>query len=71
MRYVLIGLLQGIFFSVGMVSAQVPSDTRCQALASQFSESPDSLATQELERLRFCVNQALEFREQRLGGELL
>lgn len=71
MRYVLIGLLHGIIFSVGMASAQEPPDARCQALASQFSENPDSLALQELERLRFCVNQALEHREQSLKGELL
>ena len=71
MRYVLTGLLHGIIFSVGMVFAQEPLDVRCQALASQFSENPDNLAMQELERLRFCVNQALEHREQSLKGELL
>ena len=71
MKYLLTGLLHGIIFSVGMVSAQEPPDARCQALASQFSENPDSLAIQELERLRFCVNQALEHREQSLKGELL
>jgi hypothetical protein len=71
MRYVLTGLFHGIIFSVGMVFAQEPLDVRCQALASQFSENPDNLAMQELERLRFCVNQALEHREQSLKGELL
>jgi hypothetical protein len=70
MRYVLIGLLLGITFSSGTVSAQ-PPDAQCQNLANRFSENPDSLAMQELELLRFCVNQALEHREQSLKGELL
>lgn len=70
MRYVLIGLLLGITFSSGTVSAQL-TDVQCQDLANRFSENPDSLAMQELERLRFCVNQALEHREQSLKGELL
>ena len=71
MRYVLTGLLLGIIFSSGTVSAQEPPDAQCLTLANKFSESPDSLAIQELERLRFCVNQALEHREQSLTGELL
>lgn len=71
MRYVLIGILQGIIFLVNVVSAQEPPDSRCQALANQFSQNPDSLAIQELERLRFCISQALEQREQSLKGELL
>jgi hypothetical protein len=71
MRYVLTGLLLGITFSSGTVSAQEPPDARCQNLANRFSQNPDSLAIQELERLRFCVNQALEHREQSLNGELL
>jgi hypothetical protein len=48
-----------------------PADAQCQNLANRFSENPDSLAMQELERLRFCVNQALEHREQSMKGELL
>jgi hypothetical protein len=71
MRFVLIVLLLGIIFSSGTVSAQEPADAKCQILANQFSENPDSLAIQELERLRFCVNRALEHREQSLKGELL
>jgi hypothetical protein len=71
MRYVLIGILQGIIFLVNVVFAQEPPDSRCQTLANQFSQNPDSLAIQELERLRFCISQALEHREQSLKGELL
>lgn len=71
MKYGLTGLLLGIIFSSGTVSAQEPPDVRCQNLANRFSQNPDSLAIQELERLRFCVNQALEHREQSLNGELL
>ncbi len=71
MRYVLTGLLLGIIFSSGTVSAQEAPDAQCLTLANKFSENPDSLAIQELERLRFCVNQTLEHREQSLKGELL
>ncbi|MDH5575795.1 MAG: hypothetical protein OEY80_09955 [Nitrospirota bacterium] len=71
MRYLLTGLLLGIIFSSGTVSAQEPPDAQCQNLANRFSQNPDSLAIQELERLRFCVNRALEHREQNLKGELL
>ncbi len=71
MRYVFTGLLVGILFSCGTVSAQEPPDTRCLNLAKKFSEAPDSLAIQELERLRFCVQQALGHREQNLKGEIL
>ena len=71
MRYLLTGLLLGIIFSSGTVSAQEPADAQCQNLANRFSQNPDSLAIQELERLRFCVNRALEHREQNLKGELL
>jgi len=71
MRYVLTGLLLGIIFSSGTVSAQNPPDAQCLTLANKFSENPDSLAIHELERFRFCVNQALEHREQSLKGELV
>jgi hypothetical protein len=71
MKYVFTGLLVGIIFSSGTVSAQEPPDARCLALANQFSEAPDSLTLQELERLRFCVQQALAHREQNLKGEIL
>jgi len=71
MRFILTGLLLGIIFSCGTVTAQEPPNTQCLNLANRFSENPDSLAIQELERLRFCVNQALEHREQSLKGELL
>ena len=71
MRYLLTGLLLGIIFSSGTVSAQEPPDAQCQSLANRFSQNPDNLAIQELERLRFCVNQALEHRERNLKGELL
>ena len=71
MRYVLTGLLLGIIFSSGTVFAQEPPDAQCLTLANKFSENPDSLAIQELERLRFCVNQTLEYREQSLKGKLL
>jgi hypothetical protein len=71
MRYVWTVLLLGIVFNSGTVSAQEPPDAKCLTLANKFSENPDSLAIQELERLRFCVNQTLEHREQSLKGELL
>ena len=71
MRYVLIGILLGTVISGGTVSAQDPPDAQCQTLANKFSEGPNGLAIQELERLRFCVNQALERREKSLKGELL
>jgi len=71
MRYVLTGLHLGIIFNSGTVSAQEPPDAQCLTLANKFSENSESLAIQELERLRFCVNQALEHREQSLKGELL
>ncbi len=71
MRYVLPGLILGILFSSGTVFAQEPTDAKCQTLANRFSENPNSLAIQELERLRFCINRALEHREQSLKGELL
>lgn len=71
MRYVLTGLLLVIIFSSGMVTAQETPDAQCKNLANKFSENHDSLAIQELERLRFCVNQALEHREQSKIGELL
>lgn len=71
MKNLLAGLLLGIIFSSSTVFAQKPPDAKCQNLANRFSQNPDSLAIQELERLRFCVNQALEHREQSLKGELL
>lgn len=71
MRYVFTGLLVGILFSSGTVSAQEPPDNRCLILAKEFSETPGSLSLQELERLRFCINKALEHREQNLKGEIL
>lgn len=71
MKYVWTGLLLGIMFSGGMVIAQETPDAQCKTLANQFSEDHDSLAIQELERLRFCVSQALEHREQSKVGELL
>jgi hypothetical protein len=71
MRYVLIGIVLGIIFSSGTVSAEESPSAQCQTLANKFSENPDSLAMQELERLRFCVNQVLDHREQNLKGELL
>ena len=71
MRYVFTGLLVGLIFSSGTVLAQEPPDTRCLTLAKKFSEAPDSLAIQELERLRFCVHQALAHREKNLKGEIL
>ena len=71
MRYALIGLFVGIIFGVGTVIGQEPPDAQCLNLAKQFSEDPDSLAIQELERLRFCVIRALEHREQSLEGEFL
>ena len=71
MRYLMMSLLLGMIFSGGTVSAQEPPDVQCQTLANQFSKNPDALGIQALERLRFCVNQALEYREQNLKGELL
>ena len=71
MKYLLTGFLFGIIVGHGMVFAQEPSVAQCQTLANQFSKNPDSLAIQALERLRFCVNQALEQRERNLKGELL
>ena len=71
MRYLLTSLFLGIIFSGGLVSAQEPPDDQCLNLANKFSENPESLAFQELERLRFCINRALEHREQQLQGELL
>lgn len=71
MRYVFTGLLVGLIFSSGMVSAQEPPNSRCLTLAKKFSEAPESLAIQELERLRFCVQQSLEYRRQNLKGEIL
>ena len=71
MKYILTVLLLGIILNSGTVSAQEPPDAKCLTLANKFSENPDSLAIQELERLRFCLNQTLEHREQSLKGELL
>ena len=71
MRHVVTIILLGLIFSNGAVFAQDLPDAQCQTLASKFSESPDGLAMQELERLRYCVIQALEHREQNLKGELL
>jgi len=71
MRSILAGLLLGIILSSGIVSAQDPPSAQCQNLANRFGQNPDSLAIHELERLRFCINQALEHREQSLKGELL
>ena len=71
MRFVLTGLVLGIIFSGGTISAQESPGAQCQVLANKFSQNPESLAMQELERLRFCVNRALDHREQNLKGELL
>jgi hypothetical protein len=71
MRYVLTGLVLGVILSGGTISAQESPGAQCQALANKFSQNPESLAMQELERLRFCVNRALDHREQNLKGELL
>lgn len=71
MRYVFTGLVVGILLSSTTIFAQEPPDTRCLTLAKEFSETPDSLSLQELERLRFCVHQTLEHREQNLKGEIL
>ena len=71
MRYVFTGFLVGIIFSGGTVFAEEPPDARCLILANQFSQAPDSLSLQELERLRFCVHKTLEHREQNLKGEIL
>ena len=72
MRHVVTVIFFGLtFIGSGTVFAQDPPDTQCQNLANKFGESPNGLAIQELERLRFCVSQALEYREQSLKGELL
>lgn len=71
MTYVFTGLVVGILFSSCTVFAQEPPDARCLTLAKEFSETPDSLSLQELERLRFCVLQTLEHREKNLKGEIL
>ena len=71
MRYVLPGLLVGAIFSSGTVLAEDFPDARCLTLANRFSADPDSLSLQELERLRFCLHQTFEYREQNLKGEVL
>ncbi len=71
MKHLLTGLLVGFIFSSSTVFAEDFPDARCLTLATQFSEAPDSLSLQELERLRFCVHKTLEHREQNLKGEIL
>ena len=71
MPYLFAGLLFGIFVSSGTVTAEEPPDARCIALAKEFGQNPGSLSLQELERLRFCLHQTLEYREQNLKGEVL
>lgn len=71
MKYVFTGLVVGILFSSSTVFAQASPDTRCLTLAKEFSETPDSLTLQELERLRFCIHQTLDHRERNLKGEIL
>jgi hypothetical protein len=63
MKKMLTGIVLGLVVSGTTAVAQDPQTPRCQALASQFSENPDSLTMTELERLRFCVNQVLETRQ--------
>lgn len=71
MRYVFTGLLVGIIFGSGPVTAKEPPDAKCLALAKEFSQDPESLSIQELERLRFCLHQTMEYRERNLKGEVL
>jgi hypothetical protein len=68
MKKIVTAIALGLVVSGTIAIAQEPSPPRCQALASQFSENPASLSMTELERLRFCVNQALENR-QKTGKE--
>ncbi len=71
MRAVVFIIIIILTFSGSLSAAQEPPNVQCQDLAKQFSENPDSLAIQALERLRYCVNQTLEHRERSLKGELL
>jgi hypothetical protein len=71
MKKMLTGIVLGLVVSGTTAVAQDPQTPRCQALASQFSENPDTLTMTELERLRFCVNQALENRRKTRNEGLL
>jgi hypothetical protein len=71
MKKIVTAILMGLIVSGTTVIAQEPPPARCQALASQFSENPDTLTMTELERLRFCVNQALENRRKTRNEGLL
>ena len=71
MILMLAGAFWAILFYGTLVHAQEPPDSQCQSLAAKFGKNPDALSMNELERLRFCVNQTLEHRQKNLQDGLL
>ncbi len=61
-----------VFFSGFDISQAVePMEMKCQKLAHEFSENPDSLNEMLLKELQFCVTQLIEQRSKTNPPELL
>jgi len=62
-------LFLGISFSLILFPVVTEAETRenplprCQQLAYDFAENPDSLKEDQLKQLQFCINQTLAQRE--------
>lgn len=47
---------------MAVAEAEAAERTRCQKLATEFAEKPDTLTADQLKQLQFCVTQALKQR---------
>ncbi len=60
-----------LFSGFAIAQAVEPMDPKCQKLAHEFSENPDSLNEMLLKELQFCVTQTIEHRYKTNPPELL
>ena len=60
-----------LFSGFTLADANETLDPKCQKLAHEFSENPDSLNEMLLKELQFCVTQTIEHRYKTNPPELL
>lgn len=60
-----------LFSGFAIAQAVEPMESKCQKLAHEFSENPDSLNEMLLKELQFCVTQTIEHRYKTNPPELL
>ncbi len=65
MNFLLLVVFLGLLLSPAVIKAESKQNSRpkCQQLAYDFSENPDSLNGERLKQLQFCINQTLAKRE--------